>query len=291
MLNNNYREEAIKLTIQTSISFIKSMALKMKDDFITAFSAQAAFFIIISFFPFVMFLLTLIQSVYTESTLMLTFTSIIPEAFDSYVISIISEIYDKTSGTVISVTAITTLWSASRAFLSIVKGFNSVYDIEETRNYFKLRIIATFYTLIFALMLIVSLGFLVFGNQIYIEISASFPVLNKLALLIISLRTIVGLCVLTLFFTVLYIAIPDRKTRVWSEVPGALLAAFGWMGFSYLYSYYIDHMSNYSNMYGSLTAIVLLMLWLYFCMYILFVGAEFNVILARKKELEEIHLK
>lgn len=273
------------------VNFIRSMLRKMKEDFITAFSAQAAFFIIISFFPFLMFLLTMVQSMYTESTLMKTFTDIIPEAFDSYVVSIISEIYDKTSGTVISVTALTTLWSASRAFLAIVKGLNSIYDIEETRNYFKLRIIATIYTFIFALMLIVSLGFLVFGNRIYIEISTRLPVLNDLALLIISLRTIVGLCVLAIFFTILYIAIPDRKSSVWSEIPGAILAAVGWMGFSYLYSYYIDHMSNYSNMYGSLTAIVLLMLWLYFCMYILFVGAEFNVILSKREDLKGIYSK
>lgn len=291
MINGNFREGVKKMTIQTIVNFIKSMLRKMKEDFITAFSAQAAFFIIISFFPFVMFLLTMIQSLYTESTLMRTFTDIIPGAFDAYVISIIDEIYDKTSGTIISVTALTTLWSASRAFLAIVRGLNSIYDIDESRNYFKLRIIATIYTFVFALMLIVSLGFLVFGNRIYIEISTRFPVLNDLALLIISLRTIVGLCVLAIFFTILYVSVPDRKSGVWREVPGALLAAVGWMGFSYMYSYYIDHMGNYSNMYGSLTAIVLLMLWLYFCMYILFVGAEFNVVLSKKKELNDIYIK
>lgn len=276
------------MTIKSLIHFIGAILRKMEDDNIKAFSAQAAFYIIISFFPFVMFLLTLIQYLpFTESTLMRTFVSVVPDAFDSFIISLVSEIYDKASGTVISVTVITTLWSASRAFLAIVKGLNAVYAINETRVFLKLRIIATIYTLIFALMIIVSLGFLVFGNQIFLEITIRFPVLNDLALLIISLRTAVGLCVLTIFFTLLYVVIPDRKTRVWSEVPGAFLAAVGWMGFSYLFSYYIDHMGNYTYIYGSLTAIVLLMLWLYFCMYILFVGAEFNIVLSVTKSLKQ----
>jgi membrane protein len=78
----------------------------------------------------------------------------------------------------------------------------------------------------------------------------------------------------------MYIFIPNRKTKLYKEFPGALVSAAGWMGFSYLYSFYIDNMGNYSNMYGSLTAIVLFMLWFYFCMYILFIGGEVNVVLS-----------
>lgn len=265
------------MTTNKVFDFVKALLKKMKEDYVNAFSAQAAFFIIISIFPFIMFLLTMIQSVYNESTLLRIITDITPHALDPYVISTITKLYDQTSGTIISVSALTTLWSASKAILAIIKGLNSVYDIDENRNYIKLRIIAVAYTFAFALMIIISLGFLVFGNQLYVEVSTRFPVLNEIALLFISLRTIVGLCILTAFFTVLYKSVPNRKTKALKELPGAILAAVGWMGFSYIYSFYIDNMSN-SNMYGNLTAIVFLMLWLYFCMYILFIGAEFNVI-------------
>jgi membrane protein len=85
-----------------------------------------------------------------------------------------------------------------------------------------------------------------------------------------------------IFFLAIYVVIPNRKTKISKELPGALVCACGWMGFSYAFSYYIDHYSNYTSMYGSLTTIVLFMLWLYFCMYILFIGAEINVLFQNK---------
>ncbi|QHQ61156.1 YihY family inner membrane protein [Anaerocolumna sedimenticola] len=260
---------------------IRAFNRKVRDDFITAFSAQAAFFVMISFFPFIMLLLTLLQYLpITESVLMSTLTQIFPNSVTSLIISIISEIYDKASGTIISITAISALWSASRGILAIIKGLNSVYAIRETRSYLKLRLISVIYTFIFAVMMMVTLVILVFGNRLYIWIESKIPILRDLALVIISIRTIAGLFILTLFFLLIYTVIPNRSTKVYKELPGAVLSAAGWMGFSYLYSFYIDNMSNYSRMYGSLTAIVLFMLWFYFCMHILFIGGEINVVLS-----------
>ena len=262
------------------INYINYFTRKLRDDFVGAFSAQAAFFTIISFFPFVMFLLTMLQYLpITESTLLSMASKVVPQGVNSFVVSVISEIYDKASGTLISVTAITALWSASRGFLAIVRGLNSVYGIKETRNYFKLRFISAIYTLAFAVMLIITMALLVFGNSLYLWIEQKIPVLNDLALLLISIRTTAVLAILVLFFVIIYYAIPNRRTRFFKEIPGAVLTAAGWMGFSYLYSFYFEVMGNFSYMYGSLAAIVLLMLWLYACMYIMFIGAEVNVLL------------
>ncbi|WP_238483783.1 YihY/virulence factor BrkB family protein [Anaerosporobacter faecicola] len=234
---------------------------------------------IISFFPFFMFLLTLIQFIpITESELLILIRNVLPTGINTYVISLISDIYIHPASTIISITAITTLWSASRGFLAIVKGLNTIYGIKETRNYIKLRITSAIYTLAFAVIIIISLGLLVFGNRIYLFIKTQFPLINDLAVAVIGFRTIVSLAVYTLFFLLLYIVIPNRKTRFLNELPGAIIASAGWMLFSFLYSIYIDNFSRFSTMYGSLTAIVLLMLWLYFCMYILFIGAEINVL-------------
>ncbi len=260
---------------------IRAFNRKVRDDFISAFSAQAALFVLISFFPFIMLLLNLVQFLpITESVLMATLTQIFPGSISPLIINIVSEVYNKASGTIISLTIITTLWSASQGILAIVKGLNSVYGIKETRSYLKLRLISSVYTLIFAVMLIITLTILVFGNRLYVWIESKIPILRELALVIISIRTIAGLFILTLFFLLMYVVIPNRSTRVYKELPGAIVSAAGWMGFSYLYSFYIDNMSNYSRMYGSLTAIVLFMLWFYFCMHILFIGSEINVVLS-----------
>jgi membrane protein len=260
---------------------IRAFNRKVGDDFISAFSAQAAFFVIISFVPFFMLLLTLLQYLpLSESTLLETLTQIFPSSTTSLIVSTITDIYNNSSGTVISITAISALWAASRGIFAVVKGLNSVYGIRETRSNLKLRIISSVYTFIFAIMMLITLIILVFGNRVYFWIESKIPIFKNLALIIISIRTIAGLFILTLFFLFIYIVIPNRSTRVYKELPGALVSAAGWMGFSYLYSFYIDNMSNYSKMYGSLTAVVLFMLWFYFCMYILFIGGEINVVLA-----------
>lgn len=275
--------------IRSLYEVIRNFSIKTRDDYISAFSAQAAFFIFISFFPFIILLLTLLQYLpITEANLVGTITQYLPTSIKELIVDIIGELYTKTSTTFLSVTAITALWSAARGFLAIIRGVNGVYRIKETRNYFLMRFLASIYTLVFIVLILISFAILVFGNKIYLYIQARVPLLSDLALLIISLRTIVGFCILVVFFLLLYMIFPNRKTRIIQELPGAIVSAAGWMLFSYAYSFYIDNMSNFSYMYGSLAAIVLCMLWVYFCMYILFIGAEINVVLKNKEMLHDL---
>ncbi len=270
------------MLIISIIKIIRVFSRKLRDDFVSAFSAQAAFFIFISFFPFAMFLLSLLRFLpFTESEIMQVCRTIFPTALQSSTITIVSELYDKASSSaLLSVTILATLWTSSRGILSIIRGMNGVYANTETRSYLRVRLKATLYTLLFAVLLIVLLVIFVFGNQLYLWIVEQIPLLADFALVVISIRTIVGLCILVLFFLLLYVAVPNRKTKLVRELPGAILCATGWMIFSYLYSFYIDNMSNISYTYGSLTAIVLCMLWLYACMYMMFIGAELNSVLS-----------
>ena len=278
--------------MKSSLKLIGLLTKKIDDDHVAAFSAQAAFFIIISFFPFIMLLLSILQFFpIAESSMLRIFTEIFPTAIHSLIISIITEIYDSAaSTTIISVTVITTLWSAGKGFLAVMRGLNSVYEINETRNGLLLRAIAALYTLIFAVMVLVTMTLFVFGNRLYFWIERKLPVFVDTALVIISLRTIVGLIVLIIFFLIIYTVIPNRKTKLMSQMPGAMLCSGGWMGFSYAFSFYIDNYSNYASTYGSLTAVVLFMLWLYFCMYILFLGAEFNLLFENKAFLQKVKI-
>ncbi len=262
---------------------IRVFSHKLRDDYISAFSAQAAFFIFISFFPFVMFLLSIMQHLpFTEAEVMNACESVFPAAIQGFILSIIAELYNKATATttILSVTLFAALWSSSKGFLSIIRGMNGVYANTETRNYIIIRIKSAIYTILFALMIILFLVIFVFGNQLYLWIVRRIPVLTEFALVIISLRTIVGLCLLIAFFLFIFMVVPNRKTKLFRELPGAILSSCGWMIFSYLFSFYIDNMSNYSYTYGSLTAIVLCMVWLYACMYMMFIGAEVNSVLS-----------
>lgn len=262
--------------IPKMIAFIKYCLNKMKEDAVSAFSAQAAFFIILSFIPFIMLLLTMIQYLpITELTLTNVASELLPNTINTYVVSLITEIYAQPSGTIISITALMALWSASKGFLAMIRGFNFIYKIPETRNYIKLRFVASLYTLIFAATLVISLVILVFGNKIFIWIISQLPILKDAALLVMSLRSIVGLGILFIVFAAMYLWIPNFKCRFVFVIPGATVASIGWVAFSYLYSIYIDNFASF-NTYGSLTVLIISMLWLYICMYILFIGCEVN---------------
>jgi len=263
--------------IHSVFRLIKAFAKKINNDGISALSAHAAFFVIISFFPFVMFLLTLLSyfPFFTE-TLPTVNLNLLPGAVSSFIIQAFTELSNRANGTILSVTVIIAIWSASRGVLSVMRGLNSIHNIRETRNYFITRIMATLYTVILAVLLLVMMLIFVFGNQLTLWLIKQFPMLGEFALLIISMRTAVGIAVLIFFFLLIFISLPNRKTTILHELPGAVLTAAGWVGFSFLFSFYVDNFSNYTAIYGSLTAIVLCMLWLYACMYILFLGAEIN---------------
>ena len=272
------------------IRLIRAFMAKLREDSVSAFASQAAFFIILSFFPFVMFLLTLLNylpvSVNEVQQLM---TDQLPATINSVLTPLVEELMQKASGTLRSVTVIIALWSASRGALALSRGLNAVYQERETRNYFFLRITSVLYTLVFAFLLIAALILLVFGNLLYQFILVRLPFLGDLAFVIISMRSLITMGVLTVFFLILYLAVPNRKSRLLHELPGAILSAAGWLGFSYLFSFYIDHMGNYSYLYGSVAALAICMLWLYACMYILFIGAEINAILSHPEIREATH--
>ena len=178
----------------------------------------------------------------------------------------------------ISVTALTALWSAGRGMFSVARGLNRVNGYGEKRWYVINRLICSGYTIVFILVCILSLGLLVFGNMIQEFMVNRFPIIADVTTHIISFRALWAMMILIIFFLGIYTFVPDKRLKLRDQLPGAVFSTVGWMAFSFAFSLYFSHIGgkNYSYMYGSLTAIVLLLLWLYFCMCILFFGAEIN---------------
>lgn len=266
------------------IQWLKKFILKMQRDKISVYAAQSAYFIILSFFPFVMFLLTLLNYLPIETdTLITELVNVFPDSSSKVVTWILNDIISRSSTTLLSITILALLWTAGKGLMALTCGLNSVHEIEETRNYFALRIISTFYTILLAFMVISALIFLVFGNWLYLWIIEKFPILNDVAAFVISIRTFASLLILTSVFTLFYKMLPAVKVKLLQQIPGALFAAVGWLVFSYFFSIYINYVQNLSYMYGGLVGIIILMLWLYFCMNIIFIGAEINFILYRQR--------
>ena len=265
-------------------NLVNTILKETKRSAISAFSGQSAFFMMLSFFPFFMFMFAILKfTPFTEDMFLNALQVFIPDSFHKFIAAVISGIYNSQSSTLLPATIITAIWLGSKSFLSITGGLNSVYEIKETRNYILIRIYAAIYTIAFALLIIATLAFMVFGNTIYFFICKHFPLLENILLPIISLRPLIGFLIMFCFFTIMYKAIPDRKCNLKSQVPGAVIATSGWLVYSELYSYYVDHFNNYSAFYGTMTIIALLMVWLYACMYILFFGGLINKILSHNK--------
>lgn len=251
---------------------------RMNQDHVSAFAAQAAFFILMSFVPFLMLLLPLVTYVsITKDMVVEMILQVMPDAgdFRSFLLSIIQEVYDKSTA-VVPISAIFTLWSAGKGLQGLTNGVNAIYHVKETRNYVVTRIRSALYTLVFILAVIGSLILLVFGNSIQKLLTRYIPALARVTAYIIGMRTAVSLVVLALIFLMVYKFLPNRKTSFRSQVPGAVISAVAWSLFSLGFSVYLDYYDGFSNMYGSLTTIILILLWLYFCMYIVLIGAEIN---------------
>lgn len=270
----------------TFIWEVRRFMIKVSEDNLSVYAAYATFFTIIAVFPFLMLILTLIQFLpVSPSVLISSLSKIMPDAFYPLLESIVDNLYNNSTGTIISVTAIAALWSSSRGMLGVFRGLNSVYHTKEKRNYIMQRLLTTFYTLMFLIVVTVTLVLLVFGNRLQLILSSHIPALNDFSSLIVFIRTIFTILLLAVFFMIMYQVFPDRKARFIDQAPGAFAASLGWMLFSFAFSIYIDNFGNYSYMYGSLTTIVLLMLWLYFCMNILLLGGELNSFLQERDKL------
>lgn len=198
--------------------------------------------------------------------------------------SFISESYEKSGVALISITAVSTLWAASIGVHALVSGLNIVFNEHETRNFLILRFMSMIYTLLLMALLLSCLVVFVFGNTIVGWLSGFIPWMFEIAPLFMSFRLAVGIVVLAIFFVVMYTVIPARKTKLITQIPGALVSAVGWVGFSTVFSYYYENIANYSYIYSSLSVLVFFMLWLFICIYILFIGAEVNRCIEERKE-------
>ncbi|MBC5683829.1 YihY/virulence factor BrkB family protein [Ruminococcus sp. NSJ-13] len=268
---------------------IKGYALRVMDVVSShhtgAYAAQAAYFFVLSMIPIILLLLTMVQfTSLTKDYIMNAVLQAFPTTVEGLIESIVDQVYSQ-SGTIIPITVLVALWSAGRGVLSITNGLNCVYESRETRNYVYLRIRASLYTVIFLVAIILSLVLSVFGNRIAIMLNQHFPVLVRLIDMVIRSRTLITLGILTLFWDMVYKYLPNRKnigkTTMKKQLPGAIFTACAWQVISFIFSIYLDIFTGFTTMYGSLTMIILIMLWLYMCMYVILLGGEVNALLQR----------
>ena len=258
--------------------------MTMKQQHIPLHAAYAAYFIILSMFPALLLLLSILRYTGLQiENLADLISDFLPAALTDMADELVFSTYFNASATVVGLSALTALWSASKGIYGLLRGLNAIYGVSEDRGYWYTRGISVVYTFVFFLILLLTLVLHVFGNTIIAMLTMVDNEVLIFLIDLIDLRFFLLLILQSLVFTQAFMALPNKRNGFWESLPGGVLSSIGWMVFSDLYSIYVENFSSYANIYGSVYAIALSMLWLYCCISILFYGGALNRYLKERR--------
>ena len=163
---------------------------KMSEKNISAYASSTAFFIFLSLVPMLMVICTMIPyTPLTEENLTRAITEVTPDQIDSMVTELIRDVYQRAS-TILPLAALVMIWTAAKGLMALMGGLNVVNDVQERRNYFVVRLIAAFYTVVMLIATVISLVIMVLGSKLVDVVLARIPQLKFLFSLIVNLRFI-----------------------------------------------------------------------------------------------------
>lgn len=264
--------------------FFSQLLYSIKEDNVTALGAQLSYYLVLSIFPFLIFFLNILS--YTpiaREDVLHSIIVIMPLDTQKIISSLIIETINTSSETLLSLSAITGIWAASKGIMALIRSLNKAYDVEETRTYFELRGIAIIFTLALLVLLTLVLLTLVFGEVLGNRLFDFLGITQKFIIFWQYFRVIISLSFMILIFTLLYRYIPSirngRKIKIRHAIPGAIFTSVGWILTSTSFSYYVNNFGNYGKTYGSLGGIIVLLIWLYISSIIIILGGEINATL------------
>lgn len=267
-----------------TVLFIDQLIYRFNDDKVSSMGSQLAFYLVLSIFPFMIFLLNIVKFTPLASIDILnSLTQVLPQSTQEMILSIINEIVTSSSNALLSVSAVGGLWTASTGISHLIRAVNEAYGAKERRNFFKLRLVAFFFTLALIALIILVFVFLVFGEIIGAFIFEYFNGGEIFKALWPVLRITISLGFMILGFSLLYRYGPscskEKKLTFKSVLPGAVFVTIGWTLGSVLFAFYVNNFGRYSVTYGSLGAIIVFLIWLYISSIIIVLGGEVNATL------------
>lgn len=268
---------------------LKSFARNIAALNVPLYAGNAGFFLLLSIFPLIALLLSLMQHLpISREGLFEMLQPAAPAALLPFFQLLIDDIFDGISSFGTSIfNAVAALWASSTGLHSIMQGLNRACGVPETRPWLKRRALCLLYTLLLLLALVLTLVLHGFGQQILVFLEHIDAPIIHFFIKLLDYLNLYSAIFLTLLFAALYLALPNCKNRVGEVLPGAFCAALAWIIFSNGFSYYVNSYSQFSVFYGSIGTILLTMLWLFFCLSILFFGAYLNYLLFRSRKSEE----
>lgn len=264
--------------------FIVEFVDRFIQDDVIGLSAQLAYFFLLSLFPFLIFLITLIGYLpISQDDLLGLVSRYAPGDTMDLIESNLRQITEKPRGDLLSFGAIATIWSASNGVNAIIRALNRAYDVDEGRSFWLARLMAIFLTAAMVVVILVALLLPVFGKAIglfffvHLGISPAFMAIWDFFRIFISFFVMVSVLI------ILYVFAPSTKLRFNDVWVGAIVATLGWQFVSLAFSYFVLNFGNYSATYGSLGGIIVLLIWFYLSAMVILIGGEINAILKKIK--------
>ncbi len=266
-------------------AFFKELAKRYTDDQVSAMATKLTFYIVLSFFPLTIVILEILRITnVTNASLFLDLAEFVPDAVTNFIQFIFTDVNVNNSGRILPVAIIIAIWSSSRGINSLIQSLNRAYRVKEKRNFIIIRLMAFVYTLAFLMVLILTGALIIFGNRIYQFAITFVAEPGYLELSVTIIRYAFSILLSIIFFNGLYNVVPIKGNKFMSALPGTIVATVGWIGISALFSVYINLSTSLSYMYGSLTDIIIVLLWLYTCSIVIILGGEINAIFGNMKE-------
>ena len=250
----------IKIIYEITYSFIT----KVKYDHVSSFAGHAALFLLMSLFPMAMFCISMFSYLPIDAGRFTQYLmSIIPEGFAPLLNQILEEAYAESTTMMKSFTMIVMLFCASKGVYAVIIGMNAVYGIRETRGMPLLYALAVSYVVFFFAAIGLMMILIVLGNNIFNWLLQFVPGIVSFSDLFRYGKYLCMLVFLILFFLLIYMNVPNRRSKIRYEFFGALFSTIAWLVYSWAFSFYISNFANYSVTYGSLATVVIFILWLY----------------------------
>lgn len=271
------------------VFLISEINNRFRENNISAYGAQIAYLLILSLFPFLIFLISVL-AIFSLSidSILNVLAKVGPHEVVAMVSDYIRLYLPEKSMNVLSVSFFATIWSASRGVNILLKALNRAYDVKENRSFFKRRILAMLFTIFLAFSIVLALVIPSMGMDFLLWVSKYLPITTFMIRIWYYIRWLVVIFILLLLIGLLYYIAPNKKIKLKDTMAGTIFAVFGWIIISLGFSYFVNNFRNYTIVYGSLAAIIVLMIWFYISGVILIAGGELNSINLKYKEVKGV---
>ncbi|GAB2534572.1 YihY/virulence factor BrkB family protein [Gracilibacillus alcaliphilus] len=274
-----------KLTDNSLIGFIKQLIDRIGKHDVPGLSAQLSYFFLLSLFPFMIFLVTLLGYLpFNDIDVMNFLSDYAPAETINLLNNTITEVMNNRNSGLLSIGIIGTLWSASNGINALIRAFNTAYDIEEKRSFFIARGISVILTVAMIVVIIVAFALPIFGRMIGEYVFSLIGLSDDFVSTWNTLRWVISSAVFFIVLLMLYKLAPSKHVYFKHTYVGALFATVFWQLTSLGFSYYVSNMANYSATYGSLGGVIIMMFWFYLSGIIVMVGGEINALFAERRE-------